>query len=124
MDQEALTWMARFSLRGRPVMLTRTFVPPELVPDTCAAKDEAAPRRLTVLLSDLGLSAADGVVETRGRAPSAEDCDLLEIPVGRFVLDSRVTLWDGQLRPLAVEQTVMDTAAFVLVNTINLDEAR
>lgn len=119
-DQEALAWMARFSVEGRPVMMTRTFVPAELVPANCAAKNDASPRRLTVLLSDLGLSPADGVVETRGRAPSGEDCDLLEIPVGRFVLDSRVTLWDAQVRPLAVEQTVMDTAAFVVAHTFNL----
>ncbi|MFH8257755.1 GntR family transcriptional regulator [Streptomyces roseolus] len=122
--QRALTWTARFSVQGRPVMLTRTFVPAELVPMTCAAKDDASPRRLAVLLSDLGLSAAEGVVETRGRAPSGEDCDLLEIPVGRFVLDSRVTVWDAQMRPLAVEQTVMDTAAFVVTHSINLGEGR
>ncbi|MET7487637.1 GntR family transcriptional regulator [Streptomyces sp. NPDC005538] len=121
--QAALTWRARFSVQGRPVMLTRTFVPAELVPAACAAKDDASPRRLTVLLSDLGLSPAEGVVETRGRAPSGEDCDLLEIPVGRFVLDSRVTVWDAQMRPLAVEQTVMDTAAFVVAHSIKLGEA-
>ncbi|MGW3389538.1 GntR family transcriptional regulator [Streptomyces cinereoruber] len=122
--KQALTWTARFSVQGRPVMLTRTFVPADLVPPTCAAKDDASPRRLTALLSDLGLSPVEGVVETRGRAPSGEDCDLLEIPVGRFVLDSRVTLWDAQMRPLAVEQTVMDTAAFVVTHSINLGEVR
>ncbi|MFI9772169.1 GntR family transcriptional regulator [Streptomyces sp. NPDC052415] len=122
--QGALTWKARFSVQGRPVMLTRTFVRAELVPATCAAEDYASPRRLALLLADLGLSPAEGVVETRGRAPSGEECDLLEIPVGRFVLDSRVTVWDAQKRALAVEQTVMDTAAFVVAHSINVGEAR
>lgn len=123
-EQAALTWMARFSVQGRPVRLTRMYVPDGLVPETSVARRDASPRRLTTLLHDLGLSAVDGVVETRGRAPSGEDCDLLEIPVGRFVLDARLTVWDAEERVLAVEQTVMDTAAYVVSHSVDLREAR
>ncbi|WP_440580992.1 GntR family transcriptional regulator [Streptomyces sp. PT19] len=120
--QAALTWMARFSVQGRPVRLTRMYVPAGLVPETSAVRGDASPRRLTTLLHDLGLSAVDGVVETRGRAPSGEDCDLLDIPVGRFVLDVRLTAWDAENRVVAVEQTVMDSAAYVVSHAVDLQK--
>lgn len=123
-EQTAFIWMARHSTQGRPVKLTRTFVPAALVPENSAVRQDATPRRLTTLLTDLGQSPDHGFVETRGRSPRSEDCELLEIPVGRFVLDSRLTACDAQGRALAVEQTVMDTAAYVVAHSVDLRGTR
>lgn len=122
-EQPALIWTARYSAHSRPVKLTRTYIPAGLIPEGSTAGTDPTPRRLTTLLSDLDLRPEHGFVETRGRAPLSEDCELLEVPVARPVLDSRLTVWDAQGRPLAVEQTVMDTAAYVVAHAVDLHGA-
>ncbi|MFD5079593.1 GntR family transcriptional regulator [Streptomyces sp. NPDC058371] len=123
-EQPTVIWTARYSAPRRPVKLTRTYVPAALVAENSTAGEDPTPRRLTTLLSDLGLWPEHGFVETRGRAPGSEDCELLEIPVGRPVLDCRLTVWDAQGRALAVEQTVMDTAAYVVAHAVDLHGVR
>ncbi|MFI1189296.1 GntR family transcriptional regulator [Streptomyces californicus] len=102
----------RYLVDDRPVKLVRMYLR-STSSIGHVADGGSVPGNLLSLLRELGLTPAHIREEVRGRPPAGSDASGLEIPIGRTILDAyRVAFAeDGQV--LGVEQTVMDSTAYV-----------
>ncbi|WP_274036540.1 GntR family transcriptional regulator [Streptomyces sp. MMBL 11-1] len=111
-EEKVRAFDSRYLVDGRPVKLVRVYLPFSSSIGH-VADGGSVPGNLFSLLRELGLTAAHIREEVRGRTPAGSDASGLEIPIGRTLLDAyRIAFAeDGQV--LGVEQTVMDSTAYV-----------
>ncbi|MFE0356580.1 GntR family transcriptional regulator [Streptomyces nigra] len=104
----------RYLSAGRPVKLVRTYVPADLVKGSPLVRAESAHESIHAALSAAGHTPVDGHEEVCSRMPTTEEAAQLAIPPTRSVLAAYRTLYDAAGRAVEVEETVMDSASYVL----------
>ncbi|MEV7885122.1 GntR family transcriptional regulator [Streptomyces sp. NPDC002817] len=104
----------RYLSAGRPVKLVRTYVPRELVEESPLVHAESAHESIHVALSAVGHAPVDGHEEVSSRMPNTEEAAQLSILPTRAVLAAYRTLYDAAGQVVVVEETVMDSASYVL----------
>ncbi|MFI1765231.1 GntR family transcriptional regulator [Streptomyces sp. NPDC020800] len=118
--EEALLSRARHVRAGRPVKLVAIYLAEEIVVGTSLERSDAAPADIQAVLAESGRPAAHVRQEVRVRPPSSEEAELLAVPVGRAVMDEHRTYFDAGRKTVGVEQTIMDSASYVLENEFDL----
>lgn len=104
----------RYLSAGRPVKLVRTYVPVDLVQGSPLVHAESAHESVHAVLSAAGHKPVDGHEEVCSRMPTNEEAAQLAILPTRSVLAAYRTLYDQAGRAVEVEETVMDSASYVL----------
>lgn len=113
-EETARVLDSRFLIDGRPVKLVRTYLPSKLCAGSDVARADSAPGDLRSMLAELGLFPGHIREEIRGRGPSSSDASRLGIPIGRSVLDTYCVAFASDGQALGVEQTTMDSTAYVV----------
>ena len=110
----------RYLLVGRPVKLVRSYVPHKLVAKSSLAHGEIAHEDMRAALSAAGHAPVEGHDEIRCQMPTSDEAAQLAILPTRLVIAAYRTLYDAEGRPVEVEETVMDSASYVLDYAITL----
>ncbi|MFF9785758.1 GntR family transcriptional regulator [Streptomyces nigrescens] len=104
----------------RPVRLVRTHVPYGLVAESRLADSELTLDRLREVLARLGRGPARADAYIQSRPPTADEVSQLAIPPRRFVIHVHRTAFDASDLPVEVEETIMDSASYVLGYSFDL----
>lgn len=105
---------SRFLLAGRPVKLVHTYLSHELVAGTDLLHADTGHGSIHAALAAAGRAPVRAHEEVQCRMPTSDECTRLSIPPGRFVITAYRTAYDAADRPVEVEESVMDSAAYVL----------
>ncbi|MER8116376.1 GntR family transcriptional regulator [Streptomyces sp. NPDC094031] len=104
----------RFVLDGKPVLLSTSYLPADLVTGTPITQPDTGPGGVYARLADLGHAPARFREELRSRMPSQDESDRLSLPPGVPVIQLARTAFDAAGRVVEVNEMVLDSAAYVL----------
>lgn len=104
----------RYSVEGRPVMLSASYLPQTLVTGSAITEANPGPGGIYARLADLGHAPARFREEIRVRMPSGEEASRLSIPADRSIIKVARTAFDAGGRAVEVNEMTMDSAAYVL----------
>ncbi|MFC5724144.1 GntR family transcriptional regulator [Streptomyces gamaensis] len=111
---EVLLRTSRYRLTGRPVKYVRTYVPHTLLASTSLLHSDAGDDGIRAALTAAGRAPVLAREEICCRIPTTEECSHLSVPPNRFVIAAYRTSFDADHRPVEIEETVMDSASYVL----------
>ncbi|MGW4784916.1 GntR family transcriptional regulator [Streptomyces sp. NPDC004230] len=104
----------RFIVGERPVLLSTSYMPYDLVAGTPAAELETGPGGTYARLAELDLAPVHFREEVRVRAPSAEDAVLLNLSADTPVINIFRTAYTEDGRVIEVNQMTLDSLSYVL----------
>ncbi|MEW2269897.1 GntR family transcriptional regulator [Streptomyces griseofuscus] len=104
----------RFVLDGKPVLLSTSYLPADLVANSPITEPDTGPGGVYARLADLGHAPARFREELRSRMPTRPEADRLELPPGAPVIHLTRTAFDTEGRVVEVNEMVLDSAAYVL----------
>ncbi|MCZ1012101.1 GntR family transcriptional regulator [Streptomyces lydicus] len=113
-DGKTLRHTCRLLQNGRPVRSVHTYLPYDLVAADALAGGEINLERLHRTLARLGRAPVSADESVRCRLPTSEEAIQLAIPPARFVIHAYRTVYDGDDLPVEVQETIMDSASYVL----------
>ncbi|WP_407075561.1 GntR family transcriptional regulator [Streptomyces sp. SID6139] len=104
----------RFVLDGKPVLLSTSYLPADLVANSPITEPDTGPGGVYARLADLGHAPARFREELRSRMPTQPEADRLELPPGAPVIHLARTAFDPEGRVVELNEMVLDSAAYVL----------
>ncbi|MFC7261543.1 GntR family transcriptional regulator [Streptomyces lutosisoli] len=104
----------RFIVEDRPVLLSTSYMPYDLVAGTPVAEVETGPGGTYARLADLGHAPVHFREEVRVRAPSAEDAARLRLSADTPVIKIVRTAYEATGRAIEVNEMTLDSLAYVL----------
>ncbi|CAL2064976.1 UTRA domain-containing protein [Streptomyces murinus] len=104
----------RFVLDGKPVLLSTSYLPADLVANSPITEPDTGPGGVYARLADLGHAPARFREELRSRMPTQPEAERLELPPGAPVIHLTRTAFDAEGRVVEVNEMVLDSAAYVL----------
>ncbi|GAB2448303.1 GntR family transcriptional regulator [Streptosporangium sandarakinum] len=104
----------RYSVDGRPVQLSVSHFPADLVDGTSITREDTGQGGVYARLSDLGHPPAHFSEEVRARMPHPHETVLLDLPAGTPVIVIFRTAYAADGRPLEVNEMILDAASYVL----------
>ncbi|MEU0391026.1 GntR family transcriptional regulator [Streptomyces chartreusis] len=104
----------RFLVEDRPVLLSTSYMPYDLVAGTRIAEEDTGPGGTYARLAELGRAPVHFREEIRVRAPSAEDAISLNLSLDTPVINVVRTAYDEAKRAIEVNQMTLDSLAYVL----------
>jgi GntR family transcriptional regulator len=103
----------RFVLDGKPVLLSRSWLPATIAAGTAIAEPDTGPGGTYARLADLGRAPARFREDLRSRMPSPDEVDRLEITPGTPVIDIIRIAVDSDGAPVEVNEMTADASAYV-----------
>ncbi|AXK34940.1 GntR family transcriptional regulator [Streptomyces armeniacus] len=104
----------RFVLDGKPVLLSVSHLPAELVAGSPVTQEDTGPGGTYARLAELGHKPVRFREEVRSRMPSAAETRQLELSAGTPVMRICRTAFDGDGRAVELNEMTLDAAAYVL----------
>jgi GntR family transcriptional regulator len=104
----------RYVLDGKPVLLSTSYLPAELVAGTAIAQPDTGPGGMYARLEELGRRPVRFREEIRSRMPSAQEADRLALSSGVPVVLVVRTAFDAEGRVVEVNDMVLDAASYIL----------
>lgn len=113
-DGNACVRRRRFVLDGKPVLLSTSYLPADLVAGTAITRPETGPGGTYARLAELGHGPVRFREEVPSRMPGAEEAERLALPAGVPVVLVARTAFDAEGRAVEVNEMVLDSSAYVL----------
>jgi GntR family transcriptional regulator len=115
-EPDAAVWVRRrrFVLDGKPVMLSQSYLPAGIVAGSRITEPDTGPGGVYARLAELGHEPVHFREEIRGRMPSGQEADRLELAAGTPVILICRTAFTADGRAVEVNEMVLDAAAYVL----------
>ncbi|MFI6658110.1 GntR family transcriptional regulator [Streptomyces sp. NPDC050523] len=104
----------RFIVENRPILLSTSYLPYDLVAGTRITEADSGPGGIYARLADLGRAPVHFREEIRVRAPSTEDAEGLNLSADTPVINIVRTAYDESGRAVEVNQMVLDSLAYIL----------
>jgi GntR family transcriptional regulator len=104
----------RFVLEGKPVLLSTSYLPAELVAGTPVTQADTGPGGTYARLAELGRGPVRFREEIRSRMPGQDEAERLALPAGVPVVLIARTAFDADGQVVEVNQMVLDSSAYVL----------
>ncbi|QDQ11665.1 GntR family transcriptional regulator [Streptomyces spectabilis] len=104
----------RFVLDSKPVLLSVSYLPAELVSGTPITQPDTGPGGTYARLGELGHRPVRFREEVRSRMPKGDESARLDMSPGMPVLLIGRTAYDDQGRAVEVNEMVLDASAYVL----------
>ncbi|MFH8340420.1 GntR family transcriptional regulator [Streptomyces sp. AM6-12] len=104
----------RFVLDGKPVLLSTSYLPADLVTGTPITRPDTGPGGVYARLADLGHAPVRFREELRSRMPDQDEAARLSLPPGVPVIHLARTAFDAEGRVVEVNEMILDSAAYVL----------
>ncbi|WHM41128.1 GntR family transcriptional regulator [Streptomyces sp. BPTC-684] len=112
--QTACLRSRRFVIAGRPVLLSRSFLPQALVLGSAITQPDTGPGGTYARLAELDHAPVHFREELRVRKPSTNEVELLELPIVSPVIQLVRTAWTAERRVIEVNEMVLDASVYVL----------
>lgn len=104
----------RFVLDGKPVLLSRSFLPAELVEGTAIMRPDSGPGGIYARLAERGHAPARFQEEIVSRMPTQAETEELAIAAGTPVFRVTRVAFSEDGRPVEVNEMMLDASAYVL----------
>ncbi|MFF4216398.1 GntR family transcriptional regulator [Streptomyces nondiastaticus] len=104
----------RFVLDGRPVLLSTSYLPADLVAGSPVLEDDTGPGGVYARLAELGAKPVHFREEIRCRMPSADEAGRLGLASGTPVILICRTAFAEDGRAVEVNEMTLDAASYVL----------
>ncbi|WP_344009027.1 GntR family transcriptional regulator [Streptomyces thermospinosisporus] len=104
----------RFVLDGKPVLLSTSYLPADLVAGTPVMQPDTGPGGTYARLAELGHGPVRFREEIRSRMPTRDEAERLALPTGVPAVLIVRTAFDADGRVVEVNDMVLDSAAYVL----------
>jgi GntR family transcriptional regulator len=104
----------RFVVAGRPVLLSRSYLPQALVAGSQITQPDTGPGGTYARLAELGATPIHFREELRVRPPARDEVERLSLPSGTSVIQIVRTAWAKSQQPVEVNEMVLDSQAYVL----------
>jgi len=104
----------RFALDGKPVLLSLSSLPAELVAGSAVTRQDTGPGGTYARLAELGHKPVRFREEVRSRMPSAAEARQLELSPGTPVIRISRTAYDGDGAAVELNEMTLDAASYVL----------
>ncbi|MEU9832550.1 GntR family transcriptional regulator [Streptosporangium sp. NPDC048047] len=104
----------RYSVDGRPVQLSVSHFPADLVDGTAITREDTGQGGVYARLRDLGHAPAHFSEEVRARMPHPHETVLLDLPAGTPIIVIFRTAYTTDGRPVEVNEMILDAASYVL----------
>jgi GntR family transcriptional regulator len=103
----------RYILDGKPVLLSRSWLPAVIASGTAIAQPDTGPGGIYARLSDLGHAPARFREDLRSRMPQPAEADRLQIVPGTPVVEICRVALDAAGTPVEVNEMTADSSAYV-----------
>ncbi len=104
----------RFVLDGKPVLLSRSFLPADLVAGSAITRPDSGPGGIYARLAELGAGPVRFREEVRVRMPSTAEAERLRLLSGTPVILISRTAVTEEGRAVEVNEMTLDSSAYVL----------
>ncbi|EFF91030.1 regulatory protein KorSA, GntR-family transcriptional regulator [Streptomyces sp. e14] len=104
----------RFVLDDKPVLLSTSYLPADLVAGSAITQEDTGPGGTYARLAELGCKPVHFREEIRSRMPSQEEASRLQLSMGTPVIMICRTAFADEGRPVEVNEMTLDSAAYVL----------
>jgi len=105
----------RFVLDDKPVLLSTSYLPADLVAGSAITQQDTGPGGTYARLAELGHAPAHFREDLRARMPQPEETNALELPSsGTPVVDIVRTAYTDDGRPVEVNEMTLDASAYIL----------
>lgn len=104
----------RYVLDGKPVLLSTSYLPAELVAGTRIAQPDTGPGGMYARLEELGRRPVRFREEICSRMPSAQEADRLALSAGVPVVLVVRTAFDAEGQAVEVNDMVLDAGSYIL----------
>lgn len=113
-DQEVVMRSRRFLMKDKPVQIATSYYPAELVVGTAILQPDTGPGGAYARLADLGHEPVHFREELRVRMPREDESAALELTPGTPVIMVVRTAYTTGLRPIEVNEMILDSNSYVL----------
>lgn len=113
-DGQAFARSRRHIVEGRPVLLSTSYLPYDLVVGSPITETDTGPGGIYARLAELGAGPVHYREEVRVRMPSAEDAEGLNLSVDSPVIKICRTAYTAEGRAVEVNEMTLDSQAYVL----------
>ncbi len=103
----------RYVLDGEPVLLSRSYLPAELVAGSPITQPDAGPGGTYARLKDLGYPPTRFREDLRSRMPEPEETERLQLPPGTPVVEITRTAYTSEDRPVEINEMIADASAYI-----------
>ncbi len=111
--ERVLVRSRRYVLDGKPVLLSRSYLPAALVRASPIAQPDTGPGGVYARLGDLGYAPVRFREDLRARMPEPTEAAELELAGGTPVMEVARTAYTEDGRPVEVNEMVADAGAYV-----------
>jgi GntR family transcriptional regulator len=112
-DASAVVRSRRFVLDGKPVLLSRSWLPASIASGTAITSTDTGPGGTYARLTDLGHAPARFREDLRSRMPQPDEADRMDIKPGTPVVDIIRLAVDADGTPVEVNEMTADASAYV-----------
>lgn len=103
----------RYVLDGKPVLLSRSWLPAEIASGTAIAQQDPGPGGIYARLAEAGHAPVRFREDLRSRMPSPQETDRLAMAAGTPVVDICRIALDAADAPVEVNEMTADSSAYV-----------
>ena len=103
----------RYVLDGKPVLLSRSWLPAGIASGTLIAQSDTGPGGIYARLADLGHAPARFREDIRARMPLPAEADRLQIAAGTPVVEIWRVALDADGTPVEANEMTADSSAYV-----------
>jgi GntR family transcriptional regulator len=105
----------RFVLDDKPVMLSTSYLPADLVRDSAITQEDTGPGGTYARLAELGHTPTQFREDVRARMPQQHEVAALDLPAsGTPVIDIIRTAFAEAGDPIEVNEMTLDASAYIL----------
>lgn len=104
----------RFVLDGKPVLLSTSYLPADLVAGSAITQEDTGPGGTYARLAELGYKPVHFREEIRCRMPSQEEAARLNLAMGTPVILICRTAFAEEGRPVELNEMTLDSASYIL----------
>lgn len=112
-DRRVLIRSRRYILDGKPVLVSSSYLPAELVSGSAIAQPDTGPGGTYARLKDLGHAPAHFREDLRARMPEPAEARDLELPPGTPIVEIARTAYEADGRVVEVNEMIADASAYI-----------